>query len=99
MIEQMPTAETSTDTQELVVCNWFTSLYPQQTQDEVFGANPNVRVDGIFAPSSKTRRVDGGLVVTGKLFYSSGCLQAAWGLFGVPVVNEARVQVDQGLAL
>ena len=81
------------------VCNWFTSLYPQQAQDDVFGANPNARVAGVFAPSAKTRRVDGGLIVTGKWYYSSGSLHANWGLVGVPVVNEAGVQVDQGLAL
>jgi len=81
------------------VCNWFTSLYSQQAQDDVFGANPNARVAGVFAPSAKTRRVDGGLMVTGKWYYSSGSLHADWGLVGVPVVNEAGVQVDQGLAL
>lgn len=70
------------------VCNWFTSLYSQQAQDDVFGANPNARVAGVFAPSAKTRRVDGGLIVTGKWYYSSGSLH-----------NEAGVQVDQGLAL
>jgi alkylation response protein AidB-like acyl-CoA dehydrogenase len=37
------------------VCNWFTSLYPQQAQDDVFGADPNARVAGVFAPSAKTR--------------------------------------------
>jgi 3-hydroxy-9,10-secoandrosta-1,3,5(10)-triene-9,17-dione monooxygenase len=81
------------------VCNWFTSLYSQQAQDDVFGANPNARVAGVFAPSARTRRVDGGLIVTGKWYYSSGSLHATWGLVGVPVVNEAGVQVDQGLAL
>lgn len=81
------------------VCNWFTSLYPQQAQDEVFGANPNARVAGVFAPSARTRRVDGGLIVTGKWYYASGSLHADWGLVGVPVVNEAGVQIDQGLAL
>ena len=81
------------------VCNWFTSLYSQKAQDEVFGANPNARVAGVFAPSAKTRRVDGGMIVTGKWYYSSGSLHATWGLVGVPVVNEAGVQVDQGLAL
>ncbi len=81
------------------VCNWFTSLYPQRAQDEVFGADPNARVAGVFAPSAKTRRVDGGLMVTGKWYYSSGSLHATWGLVGVPVVNESGAQVDQGLAL
>ncbi|HEV2661689.1 MAG TPA: acyl-CoA dehydrogenase family protein [Ktedonobacteraceae bacterium] len=81
------------------VCNWFASLYPQRAQDEVFGADPNARIAGVLAPSSKARRVDGGLIVTGKWYYSSGSLHATWGLVGVPVVNEAGEQVDQGLAL
>src|SRR5579859_6169456 len=81
------------------VCNWFTSLLPQKAQDDVFGANPNARVAGVFAPSAKTRRVDGGLIVTGKWYYSSGSLHADWGLVGVPIVNESGVQVDQGLAI
>ncbi len=81
------------------VCNWFASLYPQKAQDEVFGADPNARVAGVFAPSARTRRVDGGLIVTGKWYYASGSLHATWGLVGVPVVNEAGEQVDQGLAL
>jgi 3-hydroxy-9,10-secoandrosta-1,3,5(10)-triene-9,17-dione monooxygenase len=81
------------------VCNWFTSLYPQRAQDEIFGADQNARVAGVFAPSAKTRRVDGGQIVTGKWYYSSGSLHATWGIVGVPVVNEAGVQVDQGLAL
>lgn len=81
------------------VCNWFASLYPQKAQDEVFGADPNARVAGVFAPSARTRRVDGGLIVTGKWYYASGSLHATWGLVGLPVVNEAGEQVDQGLAL
>jgi len=81
------------------VCNWFTSLYSQQAQDDVFGANPNARVAGVLAPTAKTRRVDGGMIVTGKWYYSSGSLHADWGLLGVPVVNESGVQVDQGTAL
>ena len=81
------------------VSNWLASLYPQQAQDDVFGANPNARVAGVLAPTAKTRRVDGGLIVTGKWYYSSGSLHATWGLVGVPVVNEAGVQVDQGVGL
>ena len=81
------------------VCNWFTSLFSQQAQDDVFGANPNARVAGVLAPSAKTRRVDGGLIVTGKWYYSSGSLHATWGLVGIPIVNEAGEQVDQGVAL
>ena len=81
------------------VCNWLVSLHPQKAQDEVFGADPNARVAGVLAPTAKTRRVDGGLIVTGKWYYASGSLHATWGLVGIPVVNEAGEQVDQGTAL
>ena len=80
-------------------CNWFASIYPKVTQDEVFGTNPDARVAGVLAPIAKTRRVDGGLIVTGKWYYASGSLHANWGLVAFPVVNEAGVEVDQGGAL
>jgi alkylation response protein AidB-like acyl-CoA dehydrogenase len=81
------------------VCNWFTSLYSEKAQDEVFGANPDARVSGVFSPTARTRRVDGGLIVSGKWFWSSGCLHADWAVVGVPVVDQAGEVVDQGLAL
>ena len=33
------------------VCIWFTGLFSQKAQDEVFGANPNARVAGVFTPT------------------------------------------------
>lgn len=81
------------------VCAWFTSLYGQQAQDEVFGANPDARVAGVFAPSSDVERVDGGLVVSGKWYWSSGCLHANWGCLGVLERDAHGVTVDQHLAL
>lgn len=41
------------------VCAWFTSLFSEQAQDEVFGANPDARVAGVLNASPTTRRVDG----------------------------------------
>jgi alkylation response protein AidB-like acyl-CoA dehydrogenase len=81
------------------VSNWITSLFPDQAQEDVFGANPEARVCGVFAPTSTTRAADSGLVVTGRWGFASGCLHADWALLGVPVVDESGAQVDQGLAL
>ena len=81
------------------VSNWFASLFPQQTQDEVFGENPDARVTGVIKPSAESRRADGGLVVSGKWYYSTGCLHADWAWVGVPIVDEAGDKVDGGLAL
>jgi alkylation response protein AidB-like acyl-CoA dehydrogenase len=81
------------------VCNWFAGLYCDQAQQEVFGSDPNARVAGVFAPSSTARRVDGGLLVTGKWPFASGCLHASWAGVGVPVVDEAGEQIDVGWGL
>ena len=81
------------------ICNWLASLYCEQAQQEVFGADPDARVCGVLAPTAETRRSDGGLVVSGTWPYASGCLHASWAVLGVPVVNDAGDVVDQGLAL
>jgi 3-hydroxy-9,10-secoandrosta-1,3,5(10)-triene-9,17-dione monooxygenase len=65
------------------VCAWFTGLFSKRAQDDVFGANPNARVSGVFTPSTQTRRVEGGLVISGKWYFSSGCLHADWAMIGV----------------
>lgn len=81
------------------VSNWITSLFCEQAQDDVFGADPDARVCGVFAPTSTTRAVDGGLVVSGRWGFASGSLHSQWALLGVPVVDESGAQIDQGLAL
>jgi 3-hydroxy-9,10-secoandrosta-1,3,5(10)-triene-9,17-dione monooxygenase len=62
---------------------WVVGLMPERTQDEIFGADPDARAAGVIAPSAQTRRVDGGLVVSGKWFWASGSLHASWGMLGV----------------
>lgn len=81
------------------VCAWLTGLYSQKAQDEVFGANPNARVAGVFTPTPDSRRVDGGLIVSGKWYWSSGCLHADWGLLGVMEKDNSGAIVNQYLAL
>lgn len=81
------------------VCAWLTSLYPQQAQDDVFGANPEAKVSGVLAPTAECKRVEGGFMVSGKWFYNSGSWHADWAVLGIPVVDENGEPVDQGLAL
>jgi len=52
------------------VCAWITSLYPTQAQDEVWGKNPKARVEG-------------GLIISGKWYFSSGSLHADWASIGI----------------
>ncbi|QBQ98742.1 acyl-CoA dehydrogenase family protein [Paraburkholderia pallida] len=81
------------------VCAWFTALFPKQAQDDVWGANPKARVSGVFTPSSQSRRVEGGLVVSGKWYFSSGSLHADWAAIGVIEHDQNGAFKKQYLAL
>ncbi|WP_213956139.1 MULTISPECIES: acyl-CoA dehydrogenase family protein [unclassified Variovorax] len=81
------------------VCNWFASLYGQQAQDEIFGANPNARVAGVLSPSTQVQRVEGGLKVSGKWFWSSGCMHADWGMLGVLELDKNGAPLNQYMAV
>jgi len=83
----------------LNVCAWLTGLYPQQAQDDVWADDPGALVCGVLAPTAETRRVPGGLRVTGRWFYASGSWHARWAVLGIPVVDEAGEVIDQGTAL
>ncbi|MFE6933035.1 acyl-CoA dehydrogenase family protein [Streptomyces sp. NPDC057699] len=81
------------------VCNWMAALYPERTQQEVWGADPDARVCGVLAPSATSRAVEGGLVVTGRWGFASGSHHARWASLGIPVVDGTGQQTDQGAAL
>lgn len=81
------------------VCAWFTGLFEVRAQDEVWGANPLARVAGVFAPSANCERMSGGLNISGKWYWSSGCLHADWAVLGVLEKDAAGAVVDQYLAL
>ncbi|WP_375404710.1 acyl-CoA dehydrogenase family protein, partial [uncultured Sphingomonas sp.] len=81
------------------ICSWFVGLAPDRLQQDVWGENPEARIAGVFAPSAKSRRVDGGFVVTGKWAWASGSLHADWAFVGLPIVDEAGNEVDQGFAV
>jgi 3-hydroxy-9,10-secoandrosta-1,3,5(10)-triene-9,17-dione monooxygenase len=80
-------------------CAWFTGLFPEQAQDDVFGENPDARVSGVFTPTTQVRRVEGGLVMSGKWFFSSGSLHAQWAMLGCVEHDENGAFKAQYLAL
>lgn len=81
------------------VCAWFTGLFCERAQQEVFGANPDARVAGVFNATPHSRRVDGGLVMSGKWYFSSGSLHADWAAVGVEERDASGAPVAQYLAL
>jgi len=69
----------------LNVCTWFATTFSDQAQEEIFGANPRAKVCGIFTPGSKSERVDGGYLVSGRWPYSSGSFAADWATLGIGI--------------
>ena len=82
----------------LNVCSWFAGLGSAALQEDIWGANPNARLAGVFSPQARTRAVDGGIMVSGKWPWASGCLHADWAMVGVPMLDETGAEIDQGLA-
>src|SRR5438067_5307049 len=81
------------------VCTWFATLFSEEAQQDVFGANPKARVCGIFTPAQSCERVDGGLRVSGKWPYGSGSMWADWGTLGVQIGTLPDGSPELGLGL
>lgn len=54
---------------------------------EEFFADPNVRLCGSAHPTGRATEVTGGLRVSGRWSYASGCDDAAWALLGAPIFD------------
>jgi 3-hydroxy-9,10-secoandrosta-1,3,5(10)-triene-9,17-dione monooxygenase len=81
------------------VCAFFVSLGNERLQDDVWGADPDARISGVFNPTATTKRVDGGYVVNGAWNWTSGCLHSDWAFLGVPLVDEAGEFVQPAMAV
>jgi alkylation response protein AidB-like acyl-CoA dehydrogenase len=81
------------------VCAWLTSLFPEQAQDDVFGADPDAKVSGVLTPTASAEKVDGGYEVSGRWYYNSGSWHATWAVLGLPLQDETGKVVDQALSL
>jgi len=79
-------------------CAWIAGLMPERAQDEIFGADPDARIAGVLAPSTEVRRVEGGVVASGRWFWASGSLHAGWSMLGIVVPDAAGRRPVQHLA-
>jgi alkylation response protein AidB-like acyl-CoA dehydrogenase len=82
------------------ICCWLASLFQVKTQDEIFGADPDVCISGVLNPTASVKKEPGGYrIVAGEWHYNSGGWHAQWAVLGLPIVNEAGETIDQGLAM
>jgi 3-hydroxy-9,10-secoandrosta-1,3,5(10)-triene-9,17-dione monooxygenase len=75
--------------------NWIAASYPEQAQEEVWGANPLATTASILAPTSEARNVAGGVVLNGKWGYTSGVNHCDWVSLCYPGISP----YDQGMQL
>ena len=67
---------------------WNAGMFPDEAQEEVF-ADPRVRVASVFAPGGQARGVDGGVVVSGRWPFNTGCQNAQWAILTAIVSGDS----------
>lgn len=58
------------------------SLFAKQLQDEVWGDNPDATASSSIAPFGKVEEVEGGVLFSGEMGWSSGSDHAEWAIVG-----------------
>jgi 3-hydroxy-9,10-secoandrosta-1,3,5(10)-triene-9,17-dione monooxygenase len=74
----------------VAVHSWQLALFPQQAQEEVWGADSGTLISSSYAPTGKIARADGGYRVSGRWSFSSGCDHCQWVFLGGFVPPEAE---------
>jgi alkylation response protein AidB-like acyl-CoA dehydrogenase len=69
--------------------NWWASRLPDAGQEEIF-AKAGIRLCAAGGPTSKGRPVEGGVRISGKFPFASGCWHASWGGLSVEIEDDAR---------
>ena len=68
---------------------WNVGMFPDEAQEEVF-ADPRVRVASVFAPGGQARQVDGGVVVSGRWPFNTGCRNSQWAILTAIVSGDGE---------
>jgi alkylation response protein AidB-like acyl-CoA dehydrogenase len=82
-------ASTAWVTSFLMEHNLILSLFPERTQEEVFGSQPYVMAPGAAFPPGRAVPVEGGFLVSGRWSYASGVRHSDWAL-GTALVDGAE---------
>ena len=75
---------------QAAICQWEPSV-----QDEVFATGPDTVICSSGSPVMKAKLVDGGMVVSGRGRWSSGCEHAAWAMVGAKVPDVSDKQFPE----
>ena len=72
----------------LAVHNWMLGLYEERAQEDVWGEDAATLLAASFAPTGQAERVAGGIRVSGRWSFASGCDASSWMMVGAVVPAE-----------
>jgi 3-hydroxy-9,10-secoandrosta-1,3,5(10)-triene-9,17-dione monooxygenase len=76
------------------VHTWEVGLMSRRLADDIWGADPTVRISSSYEPVAKAISVDGGYRVSGRWRFSSGCDLCTWVVVGAmaedPLTGQLR---------
>ena len=67
--------------------SWLAGTFPDEAQEEIF-ADRDPRISGVFSPTGTGVPRDGGLVVSGRWPFNTGCHGARWTVLNALVTRE-----------
>ncbi|RDS88969.1 p-hydroxyphenylacetate 3-hydroxylase oxygenase component [Pseudomonas fluorescens] len=68
------------------------ALFSAQLQQEVWGTDPDATASSSIAPFGRTEEVEGGVLFSGEMGWSSGCDHAEWAIVGFRRNNPQGTQ-------
>jgi alkylation response protein AidB-like acyl-CoA dehydrogenase len=79
--------------------SFLVTAFSKQAQDDVWGSSPDVVACSSFAAMGKFERVPGGIRVSGKYQFASGCDHADWAIVGGHLANASTGEPEHCLAI
>jgi len=70
--------------------SWWTALFPEEGQDEIFGEDGHVIMATNLSGNGRCRRLPGGYELSGRFVYLSGCDVANWLCVGAMLEDEGH---------
>jgi 3-hydroxy-9,10-secoandrosta-1,3,5(10)-triene-9,17-dione monooxygenase len=75
--------------------SWLMASFPQEAQDETYGADPDTFISAVIAPRGEAKPAAGGYVLNGFWPFASGCQHAKYLLLGARILDAAGTVVDE----
>jgi 3-hydroxy-9,10-secoandrosta-1,3,5(10)-triene-9,17-dione monooxygenase len=83
----------------LAIHHWMLALYDPRAQEEVWGDDPQALIaGGIAFPQGRARKVDGGVMLSGRWSFSSGVDLCGWNMLAA-IIREDDKPVDYRMCL